>query len=216
MGGLSPIFGHYGLDAAAAPPYVQIMKAPSQNSLVRWPAGLGRRPVAFLSLLRIVLVALMALVPAGCGGGGGSDNVTDPPNPPKPLEVGSGDFNISTWVTFNGCELTKTFLESYSIQIDESGFSMGDWSGSWTAESSSLTASGESEHESVTMRDCTVTTWTTVSLDFTSEDAFTGHVIFRRRAIGGSCECATCTECQSAWGISGVRVVEPTGSEQRY
>ena len=190
------------------------MKAASQNSIVRWPAGLGRRPVAFLSLLRIVLVALMALVPAGCGGG--SDNVTDPPNPPKPLEVGSGNFNISTWVTFNGCELTKTFSETYWIQIDESGFSMGDWSGSWTAESSSLTASGESEHKSVTLRDCTVTTWTTVSLDFTSEDAFTGHVIFRRRATGGSCECATCTQCQSAWGISGVRVVEPTGSERKH
>jgi hypothetical protein len=130
---------------------------------------------------------------------------------PKPLQVGSGDFTVTTWVTFNGCELTKTFLETYRIQIDESGFAMGDWTGSWTAKPNLLTAIGESQHESVTIRDCTVTTWTTVTLDFTSEEAFTGHVTFRRRAGGGACECVTCTDCQSAWGISGVRVVEPTG-----
>jgi hypothetical protein len=188
------------------------MKAPLQKSLARFPSVLGRRLEDVLSLWRIALVVLLAWVPAGCGSDGGSDNVTDPPDPPKPLEVASGDFNVTTWVTFNGCELTKTFAETYSIQIDESGFSMGDWTGSWTAASSSVKALGESEHESVAMRDCTVTSWTAVNLDFTSEDAFTGHVILRRRASGGSCECATCTDCQSAWGISGVRVTEPTGS----
>ena len=159
----------------------------------------------------MVLIVLPASVLAGCGGG--SDDGTGPTDPPKPLEVGSGDFTVTTWVTFNGCDLTKTFLETYSVKIDETGFEMGDWSGTWSAESNSLSASGESAHESVTMRDCTVISWTTVTLKFTSKEAFTGHVTFRRRASGGSCECVTCTDCQSAWGISGVRVVAPTRSE---
>ena len=164
------------------------------------------------SLWRLLMVVLLVLSGLGCGGD--SDSVTDADNRPEPLEVRSGDFNVSTWVTFNGCDLTKSFLETYAVNIDESGFSMGEWSGTWTAESSSLTATGESAHQAVTMRDCTVTTWTVVSLEFTSENAFSGHVTYRRRASGGSCECATCTDCQSAWGISGVRVVGPAGSGQ--
>ena len=121
--------------------------------------------------------------------------------PPQRITVDSGTFEVTERIAFNGCNSTKTFEGTYDIQIDESAFSMGNWSGDWSA--NTLNARGQSAQAQTTIRGCTITTWTEVDITFTSGDEFYGHITYRYR-VAGSCAC--CKACQSTWTITGVRV----------
>ncbi len=143
----------------------------------------------------------MTALVASCGGGdGGPIPVTEPP--PPPLQIESGTFDVTAAVTFNGCNSARLFDGTYDVQIEDSGFTMGDWIGSWSATAASLTARGESPHSVQTTRDCTMRSWTEVDVTFTSGDGFTGHITYRYRVVG---MCTCCDNCQSSWYIRGVR-----------
>lgn len=148
----------------------------------------------------LVIIALLlgtALI-ASCGGENAPEQTTGPGNQ-QSLQVSSGMFDVTSRIVFDTCTSTASQDGEYEITIDGADFSMGDsWIGSWNA--SVATGAGESEHDRFTHRGCTVTEWTEVSVEFTSEDEFKGEVVFRRRVIG-SCN----TPCVTTWLIEGVR-----------
>ena len=137
---------------------------------------------------------------AGCGDESEPGKVAGPP-PPPPLVIESGSFDVTAWVLFNGCDSATVYDGMYEIEIDGENFTMGKWSGEWNART--VTGIGESPYERTVLRDCTITTWTTVTVSFRSEDEFLGSIVFRYRLLG---TCETRTECLSSWGIAGVRV----------
>jgi hypothetical protein len=153
--------------------------------------------------MRLIFLVFVASIMAGCGDEDGPNQVTGPPAPP--LQVDSGTFEVTTEVVFNGCNSARIFDGMYNIQIDESGFAMGDWSGHWSANAKSLTADGETARSQRTTRGCTITSWTEVHIIFTSEDEFVGHIIYRYRVVPSTCVC--CDNCQSTWSITGLRAV---------
>jgi hypothetical protein len=124
----------------------------------------------------------------------------DPPPPPPP-QVGSGTFDFTATVGFNGCNLATAFDTTYTIEIDSTSFTMGEWTGTWNP--TTRKAYCESPHHQTTTRGCTITTWTAVNITFTNANSFYGSVTYRKR-VSGTCSC--CTACQSSWNIRGTRV----------
>lgn len=147
----------------------------------------------------VLLAAVTAVLIAACGAEDTTgDRIIAPPPPPQ---VSSGLFNLAATLQFDGCNSTTVYDSVYEIQITDSTFTMGaDWSGQWSP--STLKATGESEHVKETVRFCTITTWSTLQITFTSEDEFFGTIVYRRRLLG---DCGTRTPCQTSWTISGVR-----------
>jgi hypothetical protein len=169
--------------------------------------GLNGRPRAspthrssrIVSPIRLAILVLVASFLAGCGDESGPDPIQAPPTPP--LEIESGTFTITSWENFNGCNKTTDYDGTYQIQIDGSNFSMGDdWPGTW--DPNTLEGTGESVHDQNTYKSCIVTTWTTVNIEFSSKNEFSGHITYRQR-VAGTCE--NFGNCTSTWGISGVR-----------
>jgi hypothetical protein len=149
-------------------------------------------------LVPALLVALLCLA-VSCGDDAGPTQVTN--GGPPPIIVESGTFEVTSWSIYDGCALSSTLEETYDIQIDSTSFTMGDdWFGEW--DEKRLQANAESEHVKQIQRLCTITTWTTVHITFTSEDEFSGDAIFRHR-ISGTCENET--NCQTTWRMTGIR-----------
>jgi len=147
--------------------------------------------------LIIALVLLAATLIPACGDDPAAPQETK--NQPPPLEVTSGTFDVTSHVAFNTCNTAGDYDGTYDIDIDGSDFTMGTaWAGSWDAKT--VTGLGESEHTSETLRLCTVRRWTEVSITFSSEDEFSGRIIFRQR-VNGECR----EPCQTTWLIEGVR-----------
>lgn len=146
----------------------------------------------------LLVLAFATLI--GCGDESSPTQVDDNP-PPPPIEVASGAFDVTSSVLFNGCNRTEMFDGTYEIQIEDTTFSMGaQWHGTWDA--NAVEGFGESDHEESVIRLCTITTWTTVRVEFTSADEFSGEVVYRSRVSGS---CGDRTNCQSTWRVTGVR-----------
>lgn len=141
----------------------------------------------------------------GCG----SDSPTateDPPPPKPPLDVVGGEFDVSTWPIFDSCALVWGERDgTFDIAIDNDQLtitcrSTGEvWEGTWDANLDQGYA--ETPHEKRQIRYCTVTTWTRVIIDFSSEDDFTGSIAFRRR-VNGECD----DPCLTTWGLDANRL----------
>ena len=147
-----------------------------------------------------ICLVLIATLVGGCGDESG--NGLGPPTPPVSLQVEDGRFEITASIVYDGCSSTMVFDGTYDIAFSDSGFVMGGWSGDWSANANSVETHGESSHSQATTRDCVMTSWTTVDMTFTSNDALYGTIIYRYRAVG---VCACCTSCQTTWHITGVR-----------
>lgn len=157
------------------------------------PARIGR----FLAHAAVAAVALSLASIAGCSGGD-PDPITAPPQPKAPV-VTSGVFDVTSEVIFDTCNSQTAYDGAYDIEINGADFQMGtEWTGQW--DKSTAEGKGASEIERVTVRFCTVTSWTEVTVTFSSPDEFGGVVIFRRR-VDGDCS----TPCQTSWKITGVR-----------
>jgi len=149
--------------------------------------------------LTLLLSSLLAL---GCGDSGGGEEV-DVVEPGPAFEVSDGTFDVTANIIFDTCDSDSIFDGEYAMQFDGGTFTMGSrWEGTWNA--SNVSGNGESEHESVTVRFCTVTTWTSVMFKFGSEDTFTGTITFRQR-VSGDCR----EPCVTTWTISGQRQTPP-------
>ena len=156
----------------------------------------------------IYTMMLVLWVPLGwsCGGEATSNiNVPPPGGQDPPLQVESGQFVVTATIQFDNCETVTSHDGTYDIEIDSLGFTMGDdWEGEWSADPTTLSAHGESSHhQQTTPQGCLITRWTEVDLTFHSVDEFSGHIVFRRRTVG---TCACCTQCQTSWSVTGVRV----------
>jgi hypothetical protein len=153
--------------------------------------------------LLLPLLLLSSLLAWGCGDSGGEEavNVMEP----KPsFEVSDGTFAVAANIIFDTCDSDSIFDGEYEMQFDGNTFTMGNrWEGTWNA--TTLSGNGESEHESYTVRFCTVTTWTSVMFTFDSEDEFAGTVTFRQR-VNGDCR----EPCVTTWTISGQRQPGPS------
>ena len=156
---------------------------------VRWP-----------SFVTCTVLCLGLGLLSGCGGESAGDQVTNPP-PPPPLSVPDGTFDVASTVVFNTCATAAAYDEPLDIQIDESSFSAGtEWVGTWDAKKAE--GFGESEHVQSTLRSCTITTWTTIHVKFSSEDEFDGEIVFITRLSGS---CGQRSPCLTTWHIKGSR-----------
>ena len=146
----------------------------------------------------LLLLALATFFVAACGDESAPPPVVGPP----PITVESGFFDVITGPGFNGCDKPDVYDgNTYEIQINGTAFSMGDdWTGTWNP--NTLLGSGSTEPISNTFKSCIITTWTSVNITFSSEDEFSGSILFRRRLRG---DCENFTPCTSSWQIAGVR-----------
>ena len=158
-------------------------------------------PINATSRIISPLLIMLALAIAGCGEESGPGQFITEKNPAPPLVIENGVFEVTATVAFNGCNSEALFDGNYSIQIDDSVFTMGTWKGDW--DPNTLEGHGESAHSVRTIRQCTINSWTSVDVEFISENEFVGHIVYRYRTTG-SCDC--CATCQSSWTIKGVRL----------
>jgi uncharacterized lipoprotein NlpE involved in copper resistance len=143
----------------------------------------------------------LVLVLAGCGTSS-SPVATKDTQTGNTLEVPDGVFDVTANKGLDQCDSKVDYNGSYLIQIDGSTFTMGDdWTGMWD-ENNSL-GSGSSPHQSETFRQCTISTWTSVNITFSSANEFTGSITLNKR-VTGDCD----TPCLSTWLISGTRRVD--------
>lgn len=150
----------------------------------------------------VLLVPLLAFT-FGCGDESATEPQTTTPPPPSPMEVPSGSFAVTSGIIFDSCSSTTTYDQTYNVQIDDTGFSMGnDWTGTWTSTPTELKCNGESVHDREDIRDCSTTTFTTVELKFSSPDEFSGTIVFFKNAVG---PCTTRENCRTTWRINGTR-----------
>jgi hypothetical protein len=148
----------------------------------------------------LALLVVVSPLLTGCGDEE-AERVTSVSGPTPPMTIDSGFFEVTGKIAHNGCELTKSYDATYWVRIDSSGFSMGpEWTWSWDADAAQ--ASGESAHRIVDRKACRITSWSTVSITFTSEDEFSGYILYRDRAVG---ECPNDKSCQTSWTITGSR-----------
>ncbi len=161
----------------------------------------GRRARRFAGTIPAAgLVILAAVFMGGCGDQSPPTRVA-PPSPP-PLQIASGSFLVTAGPPsgVNLCTSNSVYDgKIYQIVIDGTSFSMGtewtvlDW---WDASRSQGHA--ESERVRIGVR-CVTSSWTAVTITFTSEDEFFGNIVQRRRTDG----CGS--PCTSNWQITGVR-----------
>ncbi|HET6348097.1 MAG TPA: hypothetical protein VFH88_03345 [Candidatus Krumholzibacteria bacterium] len=145
---------------------------------------------------------LIFVMTVACGGGGsGVDTPNDNTNV-KPLVVPSGTFDVTSELIVDHCDQNTDWNGPYDVEIDGTSFSMGPWTGTWTA--ANKLAVGESTKDKVTTRNCTATRWSTVYLTFYSADHFRGTIIYRL-ALGG--DCGTRVGCSTSWTVVGDRQV---------
>ena len=149
-------------------------------------------------IVNSIVATLLICGVTACSSDDEPEQVTGPGNENQ-LKVASGTFEVTSNVIFTTCNNPPSFDGEYDVQITDQDFTMGtDWVGSWNPNNS--TALGESEHVRTVIRFCTITEWTEVNITFSSEDEFTGDVIYRRR-VNGDCS----SPCTTTWGIAGVR-----------
>jgi hypothetical protein len=157
-----------------------------------------RPPSPFYIACLVIVVCCLA----ACGGGDGEFSFGSPSEPPPPnIEVENGTFELSSVAQYNGCSSAANFDGSYDVVIDSTTMTLGNWSGTW--DPVKLTGYLESPHAVNTTRDCEVRTWTSVSVNFSSENAFWGSIVFRKRTAG-LCQC--CEQCTSSWSFTAARV----------
>lgn len=155
----------------------------------------------FVSLAITVILGASLMV--GCGEDAASNQPTGPP--PPPMDVESGTFEVTSVVSFNGCDSGNDYNRMYEVQFTDTSFVMGNWKGEWTATASRVDARGETAHSKTYTRDCTITRWSVIDITFKSNDEFSGHITYRYR-VAGTCLC--CEQCHSTWLVSGVRVTQ--------
>lgn len=159
----------------------------------------GKRSAA--RVFRNTCASVLVCSLAACNNGGELPAGPEKTAPPPPIVVESGSFEITAVSGFNGCGSGTNFDGIYDVVIDSLSCTLGNWTGSW--DPASVTADLESPHNVQNLRDCTVRAWTSVNITFSSENAFWGTIVYRKR-VSGTCGC--CTQCTSSWTITAVRV----------
>lgn len=154
--------------------------------------------------LRLFVLAIAAIAFLGCGGDEDESSPTAPVAPA--FVVGSGTFDVTNVHIVGNCAPTVVHPDTFDITINGTDFSVDPMmkrstSGTWDAKK--LTGNGEWGRSVTIIRNvCTVTSYWSVSIKFSSEDEFRGHISFRRRL---SANCDAQTECTATWTVHGVR-----------
>lgn len=114
-------------------------------------------------------------------------------------QVSSGQFDVTSFIIFDTCNETDLYDQTFDITIDSLSFTMGnEWTGTWDPKAAE--GSAESERVITVFRVCTIAEWTRVRVTFSTEDEFTGEIIFRKD-VNGDCS----ERCVTTWRITGTR-----------